>query len=203
MDLERGLRVLEGRARAVKLLLGTYVAFAAVLSGGFLTMLTLGLDFNDQQQPVVEAVTYGVILMLAVFVACVIAVCLWTYRAHANLRAAGRDDLTFTPGSAVGWYFVPVAMLFNPFRAMRELWNASHMANDIEHSRADTRVVIWWALWLLGGFASRAAGTLETSSVLDIVANVLMGGSALCLLLIVAQITRAQTQELNASYAFA
>ena len=34
--------------------------------------------------------------------------------------------MEFSPGWSVGWFFVPVAGLFMPYRVLKELWKASH-----------------------------------------------------------------------------
>ena len=59
-----------------------------------------------------------------------IAWCVWQHRAHANLWAFARSGLRFTPGWAVGWWFVPIASLWKPFEAVRELWKASDPGSD-------------------------------------------------------------------------
>jgi hypothetical protein len=69
--------------------------------------------------------TEGVGLLVSI-----IAVAMWIHRAHANLYEAGAEGLQFTPGWAVGWYFIPFANLFKPFQAMRELWTRSHAEDD-------------------------------------------------------------------------
>lgn len=44
-------------------------------------------------------------------VATVIVWCVWQFRGQRNLVAAGRGGLRFTPGWAVGWWFIPIANL--------------------------------------------------------------------------------------------
>lgn len=50
---------------------------------------------------------------------------IWQHRAQKNLEGLGATWLRFTPGWAVGWWFVPFANLVKPFQTMRELWKAS------------------------------------------------------------------------------
>ncbi|GAA0300340.1 hypothetical protein GCM10009087_07710 [Sphingomonas oligophenolica] len=72
--------------------------------------------------------------------------CRWIYVAGRNLVEVGMDELEFTPASRIWWFFVPVASLFKPFQAMRELWNASR--NIWPHDTNDSLVSVWWGLWL-------------------------------------------------------
>ena len=98
-----------------------------------------------------------------------IAWCLWQHRAHANLRAFGRSGLRFTPGWAVGWWFVPVASLWKPFEAVRELWKASDPASDPlswRSVRSWPALGWWWACWIGGGVVS-AVGTAQRGDELD------------------------------------
>ena len=46
----------------------------------------------------------------------------WIYRTNFNLRALSQERMSFTPGWSVGWYFVPIANLFKPYQAMKEIW---------------------------------------------------------------------------------
>src|SRR5437868_6687462 len=44
----------------------------------------------------------------------------WIHRANRNARALGAQGMRFTPGWAVGWYFIPIASLWKPYQAMKE-----------------------------------------------------------------------------------
>ena len=73
----------------------------------------------------------------------------WVYRAHANIAEAGVRP-KFPPGKAVAAYLLPIANLFVPFEAMRELYNRSHGENeDFAHSPVDD-VTAWWTAMLVG-----------------------------------------------------
>ncbi|WP_428629729.1 DUF4328 domain-containing protein [Sphingopyxis sp.] len=78
---------------------------------------------------------------------------MWIYRAAANVDAAMVLGFRYTPGWAVGWHFVPIANLYKPFDAMRQIWNASHSGGrDLD--RGEPLLVYWWGLWVLTGIAS-------------------------------------------------
>ena len=68
-----------------------------------------------------------------------------------NARALGAADLEFTPGYAIGWYFVPIMAVFKPYQAMKEIWRAS--ANPADWQTQSTPLLLpgWWLLWLVNG----------------------------------------------------
>ena len=81
--------------------------------------------------------------------------CVWQFRAQSNLHAMGVGSLRFTPGWAVGWWFIPLANIVMPYRAMRELWQASEPgagAVDWKMVRPSPLLGVWWAAWLLGRY---------------------------------------------------
>ena len=93
------------------------------------------------------AVTAG--LDLLVFIATGVLWCIWQYRAQGNAIEITGDGLQFTPGWAVGWWFIPVANLFKPFQAVRELWKASHGGDAWRTLRTWPVIGWWWAVWIL------------------------------------------------------
>ena len=89
----------------------------------------------------------------------------WIFRAAWNLRHLGAKRLEYTPGWSVGWYFVPFANLVMPFRAMREIWLASHEPTRWRETSVGT-LTLWWTLWLaaniLGNISLRMSMGAET-----------------------------------------
>jgi hypothetical protein len=94
----------------------------------------------------------------------------WQYRAQANLVSVGRRSLDHGPWGAVGWWLVPVANLWMPFKTMRELWKASE---PVEDPGAWTGLATWpvlgwwWALWILGNILQSASGFANDSEDLE------------------------------------
>ena len=86
------------------------------------------------------------ILVLAVVTGIVWLV--WQHRSQSNLREAGIRGLAFTPGWAVGWWLIPIANLWKPFQATRELHKASAGG---ERWEAPTPALLgwWWAGWIV------------------------------------------------------
>ncbi len=89
--------------------------------------------------------TAGLIATLAsaVSLATVVVWLVWQHRSQSNLFAARLAGLRYTPGWAVGWWFVPFANLVMPFRTMRELWTKSGV------DAAPRELVPWWVLEVL------------------------------------------------------
>jgi hypothetical protein len=76
----------------------------------------------------------------------------WKYEVNASLRRSGISGLQFTPSGCVGWYFVPIAQLFKPYQAMRELWSATDpYPYDRRQGEAVGWIVAWWGILVVGG----------------------------------------------------
>jgi hypothetical protein len=76
----------------------------------------------------------------------------WQHRAQSNLRALGAVGLRYSPGWAVGWWFIPVAFWVVPYRTVRELWQASSPgggAVDWSTRPVSPILRIWWGAWLV------------------------------------------------------
>jgi hypothetical protein len=75
----------------------------------------------------------------------------WQHRAQSNLRALGAVGLRYSPGWAVGWWFIPVAFWVMPYRTVRELWKASSPgggAVDWTTQRVSPILPLWWGAWV-------------------------------------------------------
>jgi hypothetical protein len=83
-----------------------------------------------------------------VFVAAVIVFCIWLRR--INLAIRNLRFITFTPGWAVGWWFVPFANLYKPYQMMVELWRATDPSrgDDWGFGPRSRALPVWWAFWL-------------------------------------------------------
>ncbi len=73
---------------------------------------------------------------------------MWIYRANLNCRGFGAERMEFTPGWAVGWYFIPIASLFRPFQSMREIWQVSSNPRHWALEKVPSLLGWWWGLWI-------------------------------------------------------
>jgi hypothetical protein len=208
-------------------LLGAAVILAAfaVNSGvaqiGLLSRILGGYGFtweevngNDSRQTAVA------ILQVLFFYAIAVPFLIWFRRAHKNLPSLGRRGLVFSPGWAVGFFFVPFLNLVRPFQAMREIWYGSDPGRldlDLDpegaggHDRLGTPPLVgwWWALFILSNVASNmsasfysialraeaSAELLLAASILTAAADLLLIPSALVAMRLVGRVTRWQVQR--------
>jgi len=121
-----------------------------IIRGEFVTMAE-ALANDDRQA------TIGWIYFL-LFVITGILFLMWIHRAHRNLPALGNTNLKYSPGWAVGWFFVPILSLWKPYQVTTEIWKASDPTTDINDSTAwqksPTSSIIssWWFLFLVSAF---------------------------------------------------
>ena len=156
---------------------------------------------------------YGIasLASIAAFLASAIAICMWIYRAHSSLREAGREDLEFSPGWAVGWYFIPLANLVMPFKAMRELWNESHLSADSYGGEAPGNLGMWWGTWIISGILGNVSmrlslmgdgSNVQIAVILGSLSSVMSIAAGYLIYQIIQSITEAQEFNLGAVQAF-
>lgn len=115
---------------------------------GVLHQLNQGLaeisDAESSEGPAFGFWAFTVLMFFPTWIAWL----LWQYRAHANLNALGAANLSYTPGWAVGWWFIPFANVVLPYLTVRELWKASDPgagATDWKRRGGAGIVGFWWA----------------------------------------------------------
>jgi len=112
---------------------------------------------NDNRQAVIG---FG---QTVLYIASFVVFLMWIYRANKNLRSLRAADLRFTPGWAVGWFFIPIMNLFRPAQVVSEIWKASDpkvdMADDTSWKAVVTSPIVgcWWALFLISAFVANIA----------------------------------------------
>src|SRR5262245_46960413 len=154
-------------------------------------------DANDTRQLIVD------VIIFVTFVATAITFCVWVYRANVNARQLGAQGMLFTPGWAVGWYFIPIAWLWKPYQAMVEIWKASKNPSAWRSDTGSSPLRVWWFCWLvscIAGYlstrlwwaATPTIDTLSTISKLNMAADAGQIGSALVLARLVRDISAMQ-----------
>ena len=104
----------------------------------------------------------GVALTALLLVATSVSVLMWIHRANHNARQLGATGMKFTPGWAVGWYFVPIASIWKPYQAMKEICQASFNPQRWWDEEWPALLPAWWALWLLATGAEGVSWSVST-----------------------------------------
>jgi hypothetical protein len=88
-------------------------------------------------------------------IANIVAVCMFLYMAAKNVYEYFNGATQYTPGWVAGWFFIPVAHIFMPFMAVRELSRGTHTmisekeAGDIPHQKPHSAMMLWGVIWIL------------------------------------------------------
>jgi hypothetical protein len=177
---------------------------------GFLdgTVTFSELDAADDTAAVLAGA--GLVVMALIIVALLV----WRYRVQRNLRdALAVRSLEYSPGWAVGWWFVPIANLFKPKQAMNEAWLASDPSAPAwspsgRRGKAPSLLSWWWAAWLLSNFTDGVSTSGSSTDVtldsfraamsMSVFSELLSIVAALLLISIVRQIGTRQAQRARA-----
>ncbi|MBJ7608336.1 MAG: DUF4328 domain-containing protein [Candidatus Dormibacteraeota bacterium] len=152
---------------------------------------------------------------VAVYILSGIVFLMWLHRIVANNRALGAKQLVYTPGWAVGWWFVPFANLVRPVQVVDEAWRAADPA--VADSTRDSRrrsgsrglIAGWWTFWILGLVTSIGAispnnvtpSSLHDSTVVAMVSLVLRIIACLLAIVIVITLTARQQRKADSLHA--
>ncbi|HEX7119818.1 MAG TPA: DUF4328 domain-containing protein [Longimicrobiales bacterium] len=219
--VQDGIRRQAARARwAVGLLaVACVVDVAAVLSDlGQASLLrgavegveitTAAAEANDARQQAMAGLQFLLLVPTA------IVFLMWLHRAYANLGDVGARVTRFSPGWAVGYWFIPVANLIRPYQVVKEAWQRSESMNASEST--DTApsspvVGLWWMAFIGSGalgrvFAARlsSADTVEallSASWWVVAADASSAVSAVLAILVVRGIDRRQRRMVDVSAA--
>lgn len=147
------------------LVLGLFVQFARI-AVNMIYLFTEWLHDEELSGPV-EAIFEGTRLTA---ITCMILFGVWIVRSGKNAwllaglhrstwRAGSLSSPKFledTPGWAVGWYFIPIASLWKPYVAMRDIVRAS----TIEVGLPGWLLPTWWTLWVISQITDRVTKKL-------------------------------------------
>jgi hypothetical protein len=126
---------------------------------------------------------------------------IWLYKAFYNLPALQSRNLEFSPGWAVGWWFIPFANLVKPYQVVRELWNESNSDVDKQSFLSNSvgtspMLGYWWGLFISGNILGRIADKISETSeyffVIFMIYCMLHGISAGLAIVIIKKITEQQ-----------
>ena len=107
-------------------------------------------EASDQRQGIIG------IIYLIVFVVSGILILRWIHRANYNAWQLGAENMKFSPGWSIGYYFIPILTLWKPYQAMKEIWKASKEPSNWESQETSGILPLWWALWLISNALGQA-----------------------------------------------
>jgi hypothetical protein len=120
----------------------------------------------------------------------------WIHGAVTNTQSIGHP-MTITPGWACGWFFIPVASLWMPYKTMGELVTRSDPREIVITPPA---VLAWWMLFVSGNvlrvIASGLQKTIDVSSfvILQVLASIALTGALAALCMLILRIHRGQEE---------
>jgi len=201
-----------GRANIVKILLivGAIATGLSLLAEALslgISPFTEGQELGDNPSGV--AITLIIFLFalleLMIYLTTVVFFLVWLYRASNNVQAIDPSrGLNYSPGLAVGSFFIPFANLVIPYRAVKEVWQRSGPPEDALLSEPSAPAVfpIWWFFWLLASFAGNISIRMSftenadatTATMISIVASALSIVAAVFAYLVVSAIDKRQEE---------
>jgi hypothetical protein len=119
------------------------------------------VDYIDPTTTLIAGATS--ILYLVAFVVAGFFSLRWVYRANSNAHCLSAD-FGMSPGSNVGWFFVPIATWWKPYEGVRDVWKISANPNDPASTERPPLLVKWWTFWLVTNIAGTISFRLELSA---------------------------------------
>lgn len=135
---------------------------------------TMSFPSREEMMAAAEASDRNVgivgLIQVAVFLGLSIVWFMWIYRSNKLARALGASRMTYSPGWSVGWFFIPIANLFKPYFAMKEIYLATldprqfNTEQDVEDQPESLNILkLWWLVYLI----NRLVGAATLRTVID------------------------------------
>lgn len=160
-------------------------------------------EASDQRQGII-GVVYLVVFVISGFL-----ILRWIHRANYNARQLGAENMEFTPGWSIGYYFIPILTLWKPYQAMKEIWKASKNPSNWNSQSVSRLLPIWWSIWIISNILKWAIFRLsmraeELNELINLniitqVSNTLDIALALVLLAMVSNIHNMQASQVGSA----
>lgn len=146
------------------------------------------------------------LLSILVLLVTIVFFCIWIYAAMKNVHVL-HQDVKYTPGWAVGWYFIPLANVIMPYYVMKEMWNKL-FSND--ENKRSMLIVVWWASYVTSNFianrllfsgSEEIVETFRKDAITIIFSEAALIIAGLCLIKIISSITKKQDADYSSSNA--
>jgi hypothetical protein len=192
------MSMLERRRKVVAVLFTIFAAFLiAAFVSDLMEMNLMGrivngeeiseatADANDTRQAIMGG------LQFVLYLVCVVVFLRWIHYAYKHLDPSLRR---WTPGWAIGGWFIPVMWLWRPKQIVNDLWNAGGSPPPA------ALLTAWWTAWLVSNwfdnialramFKDDTAVQLRDAATANSVADVLNIVATILALLMVRAVTR-------------
>ncbi|MDR1528904.1 MAG: DUF4328 domain-containing protein [Burkholderiales bacterium] len=158
-------------------------------------------EANDFRQSLIG------IIQLGIFIISGVLVLKWIYRANYNAHQLGAKDMDFTPSWSIGWYFIPIANLWKPYQAMKEIWKTSSNPQSWESQSVSSLLPWWWFFWIVSNMFGNASfrltmraeeiNELMTANVVTQLSDAFSIPLGLILIAIISKVRQMQTEHVK------
>lgn len=153
-------------------------AIAAKIMQFVLPTVVIAAAEGDQEQLTLDDLIqfFVALATLFIFISLVVAFLVWLHRVAKNVPALGnaKSQVQYTPGLAVGSFFIPFVNLVIPYKAIREIWEKSDPSIRSEENAmfasppsAPPLLLFWWIVWIVSNFLSNIVLRLQFDSTHD------------------------------------
>ena len=108
-------------------------------------------DKNDTRVLIIDSI-YGLLIVSSFFI-----IGRWVYSSAKINQLLEVKGLKFSPAWSIGWHLIPIANLFKPYQALKEIYKASFNKEDWENEEIPTSFGAWWTTWIIGNIFSNAS----------------------------------------------
>jgi hypothetical protein len=139
--------------RWVTIVFGLQAVLMLAMAAAFAVDPSILSQLESADLPSLREAFFGLsaIAWIALLIPGIVLFCVWIRRANMNADALVPSGMEFTPGWAVGWFFVPFANLFKPYQVVGEIYRASNPDADPDFwslSELPSFLKIWWGSYL-------------------------------------------------------
>jgi hypothetical protein len=200
----------DGKARVASVFVGVVTA-TAIVRGPWLLQRALSETGVFESSPALAGISS---FFAFAIVASAIAVMVWFKGAYDNAQPLGASGLRYTPGWAIGAWFIPVGNMFIPKQIADDIWRSSDPALPADAGAhwkfkpVATVLHVWWTAWVVrwvltvvgDGMASNAleqrdVETYRLSAAFIGVSDLGMAAAGIAFLKVVAGVTARQRER--------
>lgn len=143
--------------RTLKTILVSLLVIDAMMSifiSGVLNLLDIQQQNRDEywltEEPsqLDNIISVASVAHLLLIIVLMVLLFTWINRSCKNSWLLDAPRMKTTPGWAVGYYFIPILMLWKPFTSMKEIRSASYGSD----TALRTILPLWWTFWLVSSF---------------------------------------------------